>query len=158
MYALLAFQPSNPLQGIPNKGALLNLLTRFWFSVLFPSAEDLRRTHFKSLDLPPSMPPEIASTLKGRCMLVRKLKVFPVEAIVRGYITGSAWKEYQKHGTVHGIKIKEGLQESEAFPGGAMYTPSTKAEAGAHDANIHPDEGMGIFERPLKNVLTASYS
>jgi phosphoribosylaminoimidazole-succinocarboxamide synthase len=79
-------------------------------------------------------------------MLVRKLKVFPVEAIVRGYITGSAWKEYQKHGTVHGIKIKEGLQESEAFPGGAIYTPSTKAEAGEHDENIHPDEGMGIFD------------
>ncbi len=75
-------------------------------------------------------------------MQVRKLKVFSIEAIVRGYITGSAWKEYQKSGTVHGIKVKEGLQESEPFPGGAIYTPSTKAELGEHDENIHPDKGM----------------
>jgi len=72
---------------------------------------------------------------------VRKLKILPIEAIVRGYITGSAWKEYQKSGTVHGIKIAPGLQESEAFPDGPIYTPSTKAEQGEHDENIHPDQG-----------------
>lgn len=78
-------------------------------------------------------------------MQVRKLKVFPIEAIVRGYITGSAWKEYQKSGTVHGIKMPAGLQESEAFPGGPIYTPSTKAELGAHDENIHPDQGLTVL-------------
>lgn len=71
-------------------------------------------------------------------MRVRKLRVFPIEAIVRGYITGSAWKEYQQSSTVHGIKIEAGLKESQAFPQGAVYTPSTKAEAGQNDQNIHP--------------------
>ena len=73
---------------------------------------------------------------------MRKLKILPIEAIVRGYITGSAWKEYQKSGTVHGIKIAPGLKESEAIPDGPIYTPSTKAEQGEHDENIHPDHGM----------------
>lgn len=74
-------------------------------------------------------------------MIVRKLKVFPVEAIVRGYITGSAWAEYKKSGTVHGIKVREGMVESEAFDT-PLFTPSTKAEQGEHDENIHPDKGM----------------
>lgn len=73
---------------------------------------------------------------------MRKLKIFPIEAIVRGYITGSAWKEYQKSGTVHGIPVPTGLKESEAFPDGPIYTPSTKAEQGEHDENIHPDKGV----------------
>lgn len=75
-------------------------------------------------------------------MQVRKLRVLPIEAIVRGYITGSAWNEYKRSGTVHGIPVTKGLQESEAFPDGPVYTPSTKAEQGAHDENIHPDKGM----------------
>ena len=77
-------------------------------------------------------------------MQVRKLKVFAIEAIVRGYITGSAWKEYQRSSTVHGIPIAAGLRESEAFPQGAIYTPSTKAEAGQNDQNIHPSEAAVI--------------
>lgn len=77
-------------------------------------------------------------------MQVRKLKIFPIEAIVRGYITGSAWKEYQKSSTVHGIQIPAGLQNSQAFPQGAIYTPSTKAEAGQNDENIHPSEAAKI--------------
>ena len=72
---------------------------------------------------------------------MRKYKIFPIEAIVRGYVTGSAWKEYQKSGTVHGIKLPPGLKESEAFPTGPIYTPSTKAQDGEHDENIHPYEG-----------------
>lgn len=77
-------------------------------------------------------------------MQVRKLKVFPIEAIVRGYITGSAWNEYQRSGTVHGIKVPAGLQESQEFPNGPIYTPSTKAELGGHDENIHPDQGLKL--------------
>lgn len=77
-------------------------------------------------------------------MQVRKLKIFPIEAIVRGYITGSAWKEYQKTNTVHGLPMPSGLQESQAFPQGAIYTPSTKAEAGQNDQNIHPSEAATI--------------
>jgi phosphoribosylaminoimidazole-succinocarboxamide synthase len=65
--------------------------------------------------------------------------------------------EYQKHGTVHGIKVQEGLQESEAFPGGAIYTPSTKAEAGQHDENIHPDKG-GSSVRIFMEAADVSFS
>lgn len=74
-------------------------------------------------------------------MLVRRADVIPVEAIVRGYITGSGWKEYAKAGTVHGIKLEQGLKESQEIPGGPIFTPSTKAEQGEHDENIHPDKG-----------------
>jgi phosphoribosylaminoimidazole-succinocarboxamide synthase len=65
-------------------------------------------------------------------MQVRKHKVLPIEVIVRGYITGSAWKEYKAHGTVHGVPVEPGLRECERFPGGPMFTPSTKAEQGMH--------------------------
>jgi phosphoribosylaminoimidazole-succinocarboxamide synthase len=77
-------------------------------------------------------------------MQVRKFKIFPIEAIVRGYITGSAWKEYKHSGTVHGIQIVAGLKEAQAFPQGAIYTPSTKAEAGANDENIHPSKAAEL--------------
>jgi phosphoribosylaminoimidazole-succinocarboxamide synthase len=77
-------------------------------------------------------------------MQVRRLKIFPIEAIVRGYITGSAWKEYQRSGTVHTISIAPGLKESQVFPQGAIYTPSTKAEAGQNDQNISPAEAAVI--------------
>lgn len=77
-------------------------------------------------------------------MQVRRLKIFPIEAIVRGYITGSAWKEYQRSGMVHTIPIVAGLQESQPFPGGALYTPSTKAEAGLNDENISLEEAAKI--------------
>jgi len=77
-------------------------------------------------------------------MQVRRLKIFPIEAIVRGYITGSAWKEYKRTGTVHTIPIAAGLQESQAFPQGAIYTPSTKAEAGQNDENISPAQAAEI--------------
>lgn len=91
-------------------------------------------------------------------MQVRKLRILPIEAIVRGYITGSAWKEYQKSGTVHGIKVPAGLQESEKFPS-PIYTPSTKAEQGEHDENIHPDQGtynkISIKVMHKTNSLTA---
>jgi phosphoribosylaminoimidazole-succinocarboxamide synthase len=85
-------------------------------------------------------------------MQVRKLKIFPIEAIVRGYITGSAWKEYQKTSTVHGIPIPAGLQEAQAFPQ-PIYTPSTKAEAGQNDENIHPSEAAKIVgEKYAKRI------
>lgn len=78
-------------------------------------------------------------------MQVRSLKVFPIEAIVRGYITGSAWKEYQRTGTVHTIPIPAGMKECEAFPQGPIYTPSTKAEAGQNDQNISTAEAAKLI-------------
>lgn len=72
------------------------------------------------------------------------MKIFPIEAIVRGYITGSAWKEYNRTSTVHTIPIEKGLKEAQAFPRGPIYTPSTKAEAGANDENISPAQAAEI--------------
>lgn len=134
-------------KGIPNKGKLLTLLTAHWFKVLSSEVPTLR-THFVTLDLPPQIPEALRPTLQNRSMQVRKLKVFPIEAIVRGYITGSAWKEYQTSGTVHGIKMPSGLRESEEFPDGPIYTPSTKADIGMHDENIHPDQGNPTSQFP----------
>ncbi|KAK2795659.1 Bifunctional purine biosynthetic protein ade1 [Emmonsiellopsis sp. PD_5] len=128
---------------IPHKGTLLTLLTTHWFKIL-TTAHPTLRTHFLTLDLPTSIPAPLRPSLQNRSMQVRKLKVFPIEAIVRGYITGSAWSEYQKSGTVHGIPIAPGLRESERFPDGPIYTPSTKAEQGKHDENIHPDQATAL--------------
>ncbi|ODA83147.1 hypothetical protein RJ55_01657 [Drechmeria coniospora] len=125
--------------GIPNKGAILTLASAHWFAVLAERIPGLR-THFLSLELPAGLGADEARAVRNRSMQVRKLQVLKIEAIVRGYLTGSAWNEYQARGTVHGIAMPAGLQLSQRFPGGAIYTPSTKAEMGAHDENIHPDE------------------
>lgn len=77
-------------------------------------------------------------------MQVRRLKVFPIEAIVRGYITGSAWSEYKKTGQMNGVELPKGLKESQEFPDGPIYTPSTKAELGGKDENITIEEGKLI--------------
>ena len=124
--------------GIPSKGRILTLLTKQWFTILNQAIPSLR-THFLTLDLPPQIPENLRPDYQGRSMQVRKLKIFPVEAIVRGYITGSAWAEYQKHGTVHGIDMPEGMQESQKFPE-PLFTPSTKAPAGEKDENVHPSK------------------
>lgn len=131
-------------QGIPQKGPLLHALSTFWFDLLTPSVlpSHVLSTSFSTF--PASLQKRLSShqsQLDGRSMLVRKAKVLPIEAIVRGYITGSGWKEYQKKGTVHGIELPEGMQESQEIPGGPIFTPSTKAEQGEHDENIHPDKG-----------------
>lgn len=130
--------------GIAQKGPLLHALSTFWFDLLTPSIipSHILATEFSAF--PASLQDRLAAykeQLDGRSMLVRRAKVLPIEAIVRGYITGSGWKEYQKSGTVHGLKLPEGLKESQEIPGGPIFTPSTKAEQGAHDENIHPDQG-----------------
>jgi phosphoribosylaminoimidazole-succinocarboxamide synthase len=109
-------------------------------------------THFISLDLPPQIPQYLHPEFKNRSMQVRKLRVFPLEGIVRGYITGTAWKEYQSKGTVHGMAVQPGLKESEAFPK-PLWTPSTKAEFGQNDENIHPDEAVRLVgEKYAKRI------
>ena len=147
--------------GISGKGALLTLLSAHWFKILSTALPNLR-THFISLDLPSQIPQDLRSELNGRSMQVRKLEVFPIEAIVRGYITGSAWKEYQSKGTVHGLTVPAGLKESQAFPDGPIYTPSTKAEAGKNDENIHPDEAAKIvgqqYAKRIEELALSLYS
>jgi len=128
---------------VPSKGKLLTLLSTHWFKLL-PTLIPELRTHFLTLALPAAIPESEHANLQNRSMQVRRLKIFPIEAIVRGYITGSAWKEYQRSGTVHKMPIVAGLKESEAFPQGAIYTPSTKAEAGQNDENICIAEAADI--------------
>ncbi|KAJ9605600.1 Bifunctional purine biosynthetic protein ade1 [Cladophialophora chaetospira] len=137
--------------GIPEKGVLLTLMTAHWFQYLQQQIPGLK-THFVSLSLPSSLPRDVAEQLKGRSMVVRKLKVFPLEAIVRGYITGSAWSSYKKTGEVNGKKMPEGLQESQEFPE-PIYTPSTKAELGAHDENITTEQAEKVVgEKYAKQI------
>ena len=118
---------------IPKKGICLTQISKFWFDYF----KDTVPSHMISTEAD-NFPDELSKytdTLEGRSMLVKKAKVFPIECIVRGYISGSAWKSYQKDGTVCGIKLPEGLKESDKFPE-PLFTPSTKAEEGLHDENI----------------------
>ncbi|KAL8944712.1 MAG: hypothetical protein Q9216_000281 [Gyalolechia sp. 2 TL-2023] len=146
--------------GIPNKGSLLCLMTARWFEILSEAISGLQ-THFITLDLPAQIPADAREQYQDRCMQVRELEIFKIEAIVRGYITGSAWSSYEKDGTVCGIEIPPGLRESEAFPLGPLYTPSTKAEQGAHDENIHPDKAAEIvgakYARPIEELALSLY-
>jgi phosphoribosylaminoimidazole-succinocarboxamide synthase len=118
--------------GIPHKGRVLAQISLFWFDYL----AEIVPNHLITANVE-EYPGEIrkyADQLRGRSMLVRRAEIFPVECIVRGYISGSAWKEYKATGKVSGIALPEGLQESQAFPE-PIFTPSTKATSG-HDENI----------------------
>jgi phosphoribosylaminoimidazole-succinocarboxamide synthase len=127
--------------GIPDKGAILTRLTAHWFSVLSQRLPGLQN-HFLSMDLPAAVSDSHdMSSLQNRSMVVRKLKVFPIESIVRGYITGSAWSEYKSKGTVNGMEMPEGLVESQKLAA-PLWTPSTKAEMGEKDENISPEQGL----------------
>ena len=114
--------------GIPDKGKVLTQLSLFWFEFL----KKITRHHFLTSDLGDLVKkyPELV----GRSMFVRKTKPLPIECVVRGYLAGSGWKEYQKSGTVCGIRLPAGLKESSELPS-PIFTPSTKAETG-HDENI----------------------
>jgi phosphoribosylaminoimidazole-succinocarboxamide synthase len=115
--------------GTPQKGKVLNAVSLFWFGL----TRDIIGNHVSGGEMPPLSEEERELT-KGRSMLVKKAKPLPVECIVRGYLSGSAWKEYHRQGIVGGIKFTPGFQESEKLPE-PVFTPSTKAEIG-HDANI----------------------
>ncbi len=126
---------------IPSKGACLTQLSKFWFEKM----SDVVPNHMVSTEVSdfPEELHEYSDQLKNRSMLVKKAKVIPIECIVRGYISGSAWKSYQKDQTVCGIKLESGLKESEQFPE-PLFTPSTKAEQGMHDENISYERMVGI--------------
>lgn len=130
------------VQGIPNKGKLLTSLSLWFFNYLasHPDTKHIPNHVITStLSEMPAAVQEYADQLEGRSIWVRRAQILPVEAIVRGYITGSAWSEYQKSGTMHGIKLAEGMKESTRFEP-PIFTPSTKAEIGDKDENIHPDQ------------------
>lgn len=128
--------------GIPGKGILLTQISCFWFQWL----ADRMPHHFVTADLSdmPASVRQYADQLTGRSMLVRRLKILPVEAIVRGYLAGSGWTSYQQNGRVCDIELPAGLQQCEALPT-PLYTPSTKAELGGHDINISPARAVEIL-------------
>jgi phosphoribosylaminoimidazole-succinocarboxamide synthase len=119
--------------GIPHKGRVLNQISSYWFKTLETTAAH----HMVATDLEgfPGIPRPLAETLRGRAMVVKKAKSLPVECIVRGYLSGSGWNEYQEKGSVSGIPLPSGLKESQKLES-PLFTPSTKAEVGAHDENI----------------------
>jgi phosphoribosylaminoimidazole-succinocarboxamide synthase len=118
--------------GIPHKGRVLSQISLFWFDFL----SDIVPNHVITADVDryPEALQKYADQLRGRSMIVQRAEMFPVECVVRGYISGSAWKEYKASGKVCGIELPAGLRESEAFPE-PIFTPATKAVTG-HDENI----------------------
>ena len=127
---------------IVDKGAILTQMSKFWFDY----TSDLVKNHMISTDTQDM--PEFFRTpeYEGKAMMVKKLEMLPIECIVRGYITGSGWASYQKTGLVCGIKLPEGLVESDKLPE-PIYTPSTKAEIGDHDENISFEQSVDVLEK-----------
>lgn len=130
--------------GIPGKGILLTQISCFWFEWLAERMEH----HFITADIHrmPAPVQKYADQLTGRCMLVKRLKILPVEAIVRGYLAGSGWVSYQKDQAVCGIPLPKGLRQCGKLPA-PIFTPSTKAELGSHDINISPAKAAEILGR-----------
>ena len=134
---------------IPDKGKILNQISKFWFDY----TKNVIPNHVISTDLK-DFPEEFQTPeFEGRSMLVKKLKMIPVECIVRGYITGSGWKSYLNDGTVCGLKLPEGLQEAQKLPE-PIFTPTTKAQEG-HDENISFEEVCNLIGTDLANKLRA---
>lgn len=127
---------------VTQKGAILTQMSKFWFNY----TKDILPNHMISTDVE-DMPEFFRKErFDGNSMKCKKLEMLPVECIVRGYITGSGWASYQENGTVCGIKLPEGLQESEKLPE-PIYTPSTKAEIGDHDENVSFEKTVEILEK-----------
>lgn len=131
---------------IPDKGKVLTQISKFWFGQI----EDIIPNHIISTDVAdfPSICQQYAEVLAGRSMLVKKAEPLAVECIVRGYISGSGWKDYKDTGAICGIKLPEGLKESDRLPE-PIFTPSTKAELGTHDENISFDKMIEICGKDL---------
>ena len=120
-------------EGIPHKGFVLTQISKFWFEQM----ADIIPNHIVATEVSdfPAVTHKYRDQLEGRSMLVKKAKPLPVECIVRGYVSGSGWKEYQQTGSICGISLPAGLVESQQLPE-PIFTPSTKAELGEHDENI----------------------
>jgi phosphoribosylaminoimidazole-succinocarboxamide synthase len=140
-------------QGIPFKGMVLTKISEFWFNF----TKDIIPNHLIStnVDEYPEICKEYAEDLRNRSMLVKKAKVVPIECIVRGYISGSGWKDYNRTGEISGIKLPPGLKESEKFSK-PIFTPSTKAEIGEHDENISAEQAMQITDKETFEILQDS--
>jgi phosphoribosylaminoimidazole-succinocarboxamide synthase len=142
---------------VPEKGSVLTSVSCFWFE----KTRSIIKNHLISTDI--SVLPlsdDEKTQLEGRCMVVKKLKPLPVEAIVRGYIVGSGWKDYQKSGRVCGIELPSGLSLADKLEA-PLYTPSTKADMGDHDENIDFEKTIDLLGEDLatqvKNVSLELY-
>ncbi|MCU0942078.1 MAG: phosphoribosylaminoimidazolesuccinocarboxamide synthase [Hydrogenophaga sp.] len=129
---------------IPGKGELLTRLSLFWFHRLGPAGLNICPIHLTGQDPESVVSADEREQVRGRSMLVQRLKPIPVEAVVRGYLAGSGWKEYQESRSVCGVKLPDGLQNASRLPE-PIYTPAAKAEMGQHDENI-------TYERTVEMV------
>lgn len=133
-------------EGIPQKGYVLTEISKFWFEQM----TDLIPHHLISTDIDdfPAITHQYRDQLEGRSMLTKKAQPLPVECIVRGYISGSGWKEYQQNGSISSIPLPAGLVQSDKLPE-TLFTPSTKAELGAHDENISFEETVKLCGKDI---------
>jgi phosphoribosylaminoimidazole-succinocarboxamide synthase len=131
---------------IPDKGKILTQISLFWFEIMKPVLPNHVIT--ANVDDYPEICRPYAEVLRDRSMLVKKAKPLPIECIVRGYISGSGWEDYQTSGSVCGIKLPEGLKESDKLPE-PVFTPSTKADSGLHDINIDFEKTVEKIGKPL---------
>jgi len=143
---------------IPGKGAVLTAVSNFWFA----RTRDLIPNHLSELSLEQVLPDAAErAQVEGRAIVVRKLDPLPVEAIVRGYLVGSGWKDYQRTQSVCGIPLPAGLRQADKLPE-PLFTPSTKAALGAHDENISFEEMIALVGREIaervRDVSLAIYT
>jgi phosphoribosylaminoimidazole-succinocarboxamide synthase len=124
---------------VPDKGRVLTAMSTFWFDEL----SDVLPNHVVSTDVP-----DVPDEWRGRITLARRAEMLPIECIVRGYLSGSAWKEYKSSGSMHGVSLPSGMQESERLPE-PLFTPSTKAEQGDHDVNISFEQACDIVGKEV---------
>ncbi len=129
---------------IPGKGEILTRMARFWFGLL----ADVVPNHLTDIDPETVVAPAEREQVRGRAMVVRRLKPLPIEAVVRGYLAGSGWKDYQQTGAVCGVALPAGLKQASQLPA-AIFTPATKAELGEHDENIAFDRMQQIVGAEL---------
>jgi phosphoribosylaminoimidazole-succinocarboxamide synthase len=140
---LSAFDVVMP-EPIPGKGRILTEISNFWFHKLGAVVPN----HLLSLPLQKVLSPEEIRLLDGRAVVVKKVRPLPIEAVVRGYLIGSGWKDYQASGAVCGIRLPKELRQASQLPR-PIFTPATKAAIGAHDENISYDEVVSLIGAPL---------
>src|SRR5262245_34227857 len=125
---------------IPGKGEMLTKMALFWFDNL----KHVVPNHLTGIDPETVVASDEVEQVRGRSMLVKRLKPIPIEAVVRGYLAGSGWKEYQQRGAVCGVELPKGLKQSSRLPE-PIFTPATKAEAGTHDENISFEQTVAMI-------------
>ena len=138
-------------EGIPHKGFVLTQISKFWFEQM----ADIIPNHIVATEVSdfPAVTHQYRDQLEGRSMLVKKAKPLPVECIVRGYVSGSGWKEYQQTGSICGISLPAGLVESQQLPE-PIFTPSTKAELGEHDENIPFSKVVDLCGQEIADTIS----